>query len=86
MIIIIVKAIVMTLSELTVNQQARIRYLPENFDLSAQLIEQGFALKSDISLAHRAPFNGPLAFHLHGTKICIPVAIAKQIKIELLTT
>lgn len=86
MIIIIVKAIIMTLSELTVNQQARIRYLPENFDLSAQLIEQGFALKSDISLAHRAPFNGPLAFHLHGTKICIPVAIAKQIKIELLTT
>ena len=76
----------MTLSELTVNQQARIRYLPESFDLSAQLIEQGFALKSDISLAHRAPFNGPLAFHLHGTKICIPVAIAKQIKIELLTT
>jgi ferrous iron transport protein A len=76
----------MTLSELTVNQQARIRYLPESFDLSAQLIEQGFALKSEISLAHRAPFNGPLAFHLHGTKICIPVAIAKQIKIELLTT
>ena len=76
----------MTLSELTVNQQARIRYLPESFDLSVQLIEQGFALKSDISLAHRAPFNGPLAFHLQGTKICIPVAIAKQIKIELLTT
>ncbi|MGB2742022.1 MAG: FeoA family protein [Cognaticolwellia sp.] len=75
----------MTLSELTVNQQASISYLPENFDLSAQLIEQGFALKSEISLAHRAPFNGPLAFHLHGTKICIPVAIAKQIKIELVT-
>ncbi len=74
----------MTLSELSANQQARISYLPENFDLSAQLIEQGFALKSEISLAHRAPFNGPLAFHLHGTKICLPVAIAQQINIELL--
>ena len=69
----------MTLSELAVNQSARISYL------SAQLIEQGFALKSEISLAHKAPFNGPLAFHLHGTKMCLPVAIAKQIKIELLT-
>lgn len=74
----------MTLSELTVNQQARICFLPENFDLSAQLIEQGFALKTKISLAHKAPFNGPLAFHLHGTKMSIPRAIAKQIKIELL--
>ena len=44
------------------------------------IIEQGFALKSEVSLAHKAPFNGPLAFHLHGTKICLPVAIAKQIK------
>ncbi len=75
----------MTLSELTTNQQARISYLPSNFVLSAQLIEQGFALKSEISLAHRAPFNGPLAFHLHGTKICLPVAIAQQINIELLS-
>ena len=75
----------MTLSELAVNQSARISYLPTNFDLSAQLIEQGFALKSEISLAQKAPFNGPLAFHLHGTKMCLPVAIAKQIKIELLT-
>ena len=53
----------MTLSELTVNQSARISYLPTDFDLSAQLIEQGFALKSEISLAHKAPFNGPIAFH-----------------------
>jgi ferrous iron transport protein A len=74
----------MTLSELPVNQQARICFLPENFNLSAQLIEQGFALKTTISLAHKAPFNGPLAFHLHGTKMCIPHDIAKQIKVELL--
>jgi len=75
----------MTLYELAPNQQAHISYLPENFDLSAQLIEQGFALQSEISLAHKAPFNGPLAFHLHGTKMCLPVLIAKQIKVELLT-
>jgi len=76
-------AFVMTLSELTVGQQARISFLPTNFALSAQLIEQGFALQSEISLAHKAPFNGPLAFHLHGTKMCLPVVIAKQINIEL---
>jgi ferrous iron transport protein A len=75
----------MTLSELSVNQQARICVLPANFNISAQLIEQGFALKTTIALAHKAPFNGPLAFHLHGTKICIPRDIAKQIKVELLS-
>lgn len=75
----------MTLSELPVNQPASISYLPDNFDLSAQLIEQGFALKTKISLAHKAPFNGPLAFYMHGTKMSLPQAIAKQIKVELLT-
>jgi len=75
----------MTLYELPLNQPAHISYLPADFALSAQLIEQGFALKSEISLAHKAPFNGPLAFHLHGTKMCLPATIAKQINIELLT-
>ena len=56
----------MTLSQLMRTQRAVIRSLPENFDLTSQLIEQGFALKTEISLAHKAPFNGPLAFHLHG--------------------
>lgn len=73
----------MTLSDLTKHQSARISLLPENFQLSAQLIEQGFALKTEISLAHKAPFNGPIAFNLHGTKMCLPIDIAKQIKIEL---
>lgn len=74
----------MNLSELLPNQQARISFLPDNFDLSAQLIEQGFALKAQISLAHKAPFKGPLAFYLHGTKMCLPNDIANQIKIELI--
>lgn len=73
----------MTLSELAKNQRARISLLPENFQLSAQLIEQGFALKTELSLAHKAPFNGPIAFNLHGTKMCLPIEIAKQIQIEL---
>ncbi|WP_158088373.1 FeoA family protein [Colwellia chukchiensis] len=73
----------MTLSELSLHQQARISLLPSDFALSAQLIAQGFALQSVISLAHKAPFNGPLAFYLHGTKMCLPLAIAQQINIEL---
>lgn len=74
----------MTLSELPSNQPARICFLPDNFDLSAQLIEQGFALKAEITLAHKAPFQGPIAFNLHGTKMCLPRDIANQIHIELI--
>lgn len=83
MIIIIVYWFAMTLSELSKNQSARIRLLPSNFQLSAQLIEQGFAVQSEISLAHKAPFNGPIAFNIHGTKMCLPRNIAKQIEVEL---
>jgi ferrous iron transport protein A len=74
----------MTLSELDRTQQAIIRKLPDNFDLTAKLIEQGFALKTEISLAHKSPFNGPLAFHLHGTKICLAPQVAQQIGIEII--
>jgi len=73
----------MTLSQLTRSQKAVIRTLPEDFDLTSKLIEQGFALRTEISLAHKAPFNGPLAFHLHGTKLCLSPSIAQQIGIEI---
>ena len=74
----------MTLSQLKRSQLARISTLPVNFDLAAKLIEQGFALKTELYLAHKAPFNGPLAFHLHGTKICLAPEVAAQIGVELI--
>ena len=74
----------MTLKELKRTQRARICALPENFDLTAKLIEQGFALKTELYLAHKAPFNGPIAFLLHGTKMCLAPSIAQQISIELI--
>ncbi|MDT0603719.1 FeoA family protein [Thalassotalea castellviae] len=73
----------MTLSQLARTQRAVIRKLPENFDLTTKLIEQGFALKTEVTLAHKAPFNGPIAFNLHGTKICIAPSVAQQIGIEI---
>lgn len=73
----------MTLSQLSRYQRAVIRTLPDSFDLTAKLIEQGFALKTEISLAHKAPFNGPIAFNLHGTKICLSPSVAQQIGIEI---
>jgi ferrous iron transport protein A len=73
----------MTLSQLTRSQRAVIRTLPESFDLTAKLIEQGFAVKAEVSLAHKAPFNGPIAFNLHGTKICLSPSVAQQIGIEI---
>lgn len=74
----------MTLTQLEYAQRAVISTLPDNFDLTAKLMEQGFALKTEVSLAHKAPFNGPLAFYLHGTKICLTPNIAQQIGVEIL--
>jgi len=72
----------MTLADLPLNKPAKISALPENEAIAAQLIEQGFSLRSHVSLAHKAPFNGPMAFRLHNTKISIQRDIAKQIGIN----
>ena len=72
----------MTLAELKPNQSAVISRLPEDLELAAQLLEQGFVPKSEISLAHKAPFKGPMAFRLHNTKISIGQKIADQITVE----
>ena len=57
--------------------------LPSDIDLAARLLEQGFALRTEISLAHKAPWNGPLAFRLHNTKVTIQPKIAEQIQVIL---
>ena len=73
----------MTLADLPLNKPAKISALPKDEVIAAQLIEQGFTLRSHVSLAHKAPFNGPMAFRLHNTKICIQRAVAKQIGVSL---
>lgn len=72
----------MTLSELPLNKPAKISALPENETIATQLIEQGFTLRTPISLAHKAPFNGPMAFRIHNTKISIQRSVADQIGIN----
>ncbi|RHW76591.1 FeoA family protein [Colwellia sp. RSH04] len=72
----------MTLIDLPKNKRAKILALPENKQLAAQLLEQGFAVRTEISLAHKAPFNGPIAFRLHNTKISLARAVAKQIMVD----
>jgi ferrous iron transport protein A len=74
----------MTLAELPKNKPAKISALPKNTVLAAQLLEQGFSLRTDISLAHKAPFNGPMAFKLHNTKISIQRSVAEQISVDCL--
>jgi len=74
----------MTLVDLVRNQKAKITALPLNTDLAAHLLEQGFVLNSEISLAHKAPWNGPMAFRLHNTKITIGQQVAEQIKVACL--
>lgn len=74
----------MTLVDLVKNQKAKITELPADAQLAAHLLEQGFVPQSEISLAHKAPWNGPLAFHLHNTKMTIQQQVAQQIKVAYL--
>jgi ferrous iron transport protein A len=71
----------MTLIDVAKNQVVKISGLPLDEILSAQLLEQGFTLRTEIALAHKAPFNGPIAFRLHNTKISIQRSIAEQIQV-----
>lgn len=71
----------MTLVDIDKNQVVKISALPLDESLSAQLLEQGFSLRTEIALAHKAPFNGPIAFKLHNTKISIQRAVAEQIQV-----
>ncbi len=73
----------MTLANLRKKQRARIKALPKDIATSSRLMEQGFVPNVEIEVAHCAPFNGPIAFYLHGTKISIQQALAAQISIEL---
>ncbi len=73
----------MTLADLPLNKPAKISSLPKDYVIAAQLIEQGFTLRAHVSLAHKAPFNGPMAFRLHNTKISIQRAVAEQIGVSL---
>ncbi|MEY8215905.1 MAG: FeoA family protein [Colwellia sp.] len=71
----------MTLADIPKNQVVKITALPLNESLSDQLLEQGFSLRTEIALAHKAPLNGPIAFKLHNTKISIQRAVAEQIQV-----
>jgi ferrous iron transport protein A len=71
----------MTLVDIEKNQVVKISALPLDETLTAQLLEQGFTLRTEVSLAHKAPFNGPLAYRLHNTKISIQRSIAEQIQV-----
>lgn len=73
----------MTLSNLQKKQRAKIKALPNDLVLSSRLMEQGFIPDAEVEMAHCAPFKGPVAFYLHGTKISIQHALAAQISVEL---
>lgn len=72
----------MTLGTLFKSQQARIVELPTDLLITRQLLEQGFIPNAVVTLAHKAPFRGPMAFSLNGTKICLQRNIANLIQVE----
>ncbi|MGL1959033.1 MAG: ferrous iron transport protein A [Colwellia sp.] len=71
----------MTLVDLPKNKVFKISALPLDARIATQLLEQGFSLRTEVALAHKAPFNGPIAFRLHNTKISIQRSIAEQIQV-----
>lgn len=74
----------MTLDKLQRFQRARISALPNDAELSMRLLEQGFVPKTIVQLVHKAPFCGPLAFSLLGTKISIGKDTASNIQVEVM--
>ena len=72
----------MTLLDLDIDAVVIIDQLPLDEQLASLLLEQGFSLGTEVSVAHKAPFNGPIAIRLHNTKLCIPRSIAVQIKVK----
>ena len=74
----------MTLADLARNQKAQISTLPSDLELAAQLLEQGFVPRTEITLAHKAPWNGLMAFRMHNTKVSIHPHVAEQIKVILI--
>jgi len=73
----------MTLADLDRNQIAHITQLPKDLELTAQLLEQGFVPRTEISLAHIAPWKGLMAFRLHNTKVSIHHNVAEQIEVTI---
>mgnify|MGYP003637838681 FL=1 len=75
-------AMSLTLAEIGLNKTAYIHALPDNTQMATQLLEQGFAVGTKVSVANIAPFGGPLAIRLHNTKISIGKGIATQIIVK----
>ncbi len=73
----------MTLNTLTKQQKAKILQLPQDPKLTIKLLEQGIVPELTLTLAHKAPFNGPLAFQFDGVTVSLPRAVAQQILVEL---
>lgn len=74
----------MTLSKLTQKQQAKVLQLPDDVELKAKLIEQGIVPDTLVTLAHKAPFNGPIAILFDGIKVSMQPSVAAQIKVEVM--
>ena len=73
----------MTLNKLIKKQTAKILQLPHDALIASKLLEQGVAPDLTLTLSHKAPFNGPLAFQFDGVTVSIPTRVAEQIKVEL---
>ena len=73
----------MTLSKLAKQQTAKILQLPQDVALTAKLLEQGIVPDLILTLTHKAPFNGPLAFQFDGVTVSLQRSVAEQIKVEL---
>ena len=72
----------MTLNDIDDDMVVTITQLPLDELLATRLLEQGFSLGTAVSVAHKAPFDGPIAIRLHNTKLSIPRSIAEHINVK----
>lgn len=73
----------MVLSDLARAQSAKVVTLPSDSSACVSLLEQGIVPGCELTLLHKALFNGPLAVRVDNTKLAMSKALAEQIKVEL---
>lgn len=73
----------MLLSQMRIKESKKIKSILEKDSAHARrLCEMGFLPGTKITIAHKAPFNSPIAVRLRGYEIIIGIYDAELIEVE----
>ncbi len=71
----------MFLSQLKVNQTAKIIQIKNGCFLRVRLLDLGFVPGTEITVLHAAPFNGPMELYLRGYHLTLRRSDAAMIEV-----